>query len=315
MTCLLLGPPEDLCCREVQTALGARGRPARLVTNILAGQTRFAWRFDSRTSHSRLAWDDAPPLASDEITAVLVRWDAWIDPEGWSLDDWTYAQTEAQSALLGWLWSLDCPVVNRYPPDPWFRMRAPLVHWQPVLARCGLPTPEILTTNIPAEARAFGDGRGSVYTPMLGETSYLLAGPEDWSGLEAMQRKTPVSLSRPHGMVRLACVVGPRVVWDGPTPEGAAELEHGLLRFSADTGLDFLEVAFAPDLDPGGRPVVVAVETRPQVGRYGAETRRAVVESLVELLDGSAPRPGAGSPAENREARTSTTRTRPEGER
>jgi hypothetical protein len=288
MTYLLLGPPGDVCCLGVKTALEARGLSARHVASPLAGPTRFAWRFDSRTSASRLAWDDGPPLSDGEIAGVLVRWDGWLDPEGWSLDDWTYAQTETQSALLGWLWSLDCPVVNRYPPDAWFRMKAPLVHWQPVLARCSLPTPEILATNLPAEARAFGGGRGAVYAPMLGETSYLLDGPDDWFGLESMQRNTPVFLTRPHGAARLACVVGPRVVWDGPAPEGSVDLEPGLLRLADDSGMAFLEVALVPDPDSGGRPAVVAVETRPQVGRYGVEARRAVVEGLADLLSGSA---------------------------
>src|SRR5262249_13929364 len=101
MTYLLLGPSDDVCCLGVKSALEARGLSARLVMTPLAGPTRFSWRFDSRASSSRLAWDDAPPLSDGEIAGVLVRWDAWLDPDGWSLDDWTYAQTETQSALLG----------------------------------------------------------------------------------------------------------------------------------------------------------------------------------------------------------------------
>jgi hypothetical protein len=282
MTYLLLGPPGDVCCLRVKAALEAHGRSTRHVATPMAGPTRFAWRFDTRASSSRLCWGDAPPLTDSEIAGVLVRWDGWLDPNGWNLDDWTYAQTETQSALLGWLWSLDCPVVNRYPPDAWFRLKAPLVHWQPMLSRCGLPTPEILATNLPVEARTFGAGRGAVYSPMLGETSYLLAESEDWSGLEAMQRKTPVFLTPPHGPARLACVVGPRVVWNDPTPNEVVDLEPGLLRFADNTGLAFLEVAVAPD--SGGRQAVVAVETRPQVGRYGDEARRAVLAGLVDLL-------------------------------
>jgi hypothetical protein len=290
----------------VKTELESRGRSTRLVANPLAADIRFAWRFDSSSSSTRLGFEDGSLLRGDELTGVLVRWDAWLDPVGWSLDDWTYAQTETQSALLGWLWSLECPVINRYPPDLWYRLKAPLVYWQPILARCGLHTPEIVATNLPAEARAFGDSTGAVYSPMLGESSYLLARPEDWSGLEAMQSKTPVFLTRPHGAVRLACVVGPRIVWDGPAPDGAAELEPGMLRLAGDTGLSFIELAVAPDLHAGGRLAIVAVETRPRLERYGDAPRRAVCQGLASLLEGSATAPGIRpGPARLREDRHS----------
>src|SRR5262249_11823363 len=133
---------------------------------------------------ARTIWSEHAESAHEADADGPTSSAGWLDPGGWGPDDWTYAQTETQAALLGWLWSLARPARNRHRPDPWFRLKAPLVHWQPVLARCGLPAPEILATNLPAEARAFGDGHGAVYTPMLGETSYLLTGPADWSGLE-----------------------------------------------------------------------------------------------------------------------------------
>jgi hypothetical protein len=308
MTYLLLGPAGDVCCSGVLAELEVRGRTTRLVSNLLAAPTRFAWRLDNSGSSSLLAPDDGPPLSENEIAGVLVRWDAWLDPGGWSLDDWTYAQTEAQSALLGWLWSLECPVINRYPPDSWYRQKAPLVYWQPILARCGLPTPEILGTNLPGEARAFGERSGAVYSPMLGETSYLLAGPEDWSSLEAMQRRAPVFLTRAHGAVRRACVVGPAIVWDGAPSDEARDLEPGMLRLSADSGLSFLELALASDVDSGGRLVVVAVETRPQVGHFVPAAQRAVIEGLVSLLEGRTTGPGAWPmPVRPRDDRQATT--------
>jgi hypothetical protein len=66
-----------------------------------------------------------------------------------------------------------------------------------------------------------------------------------------------------------------------------------MLRLSTETGLSFIELSLAPDVDSGGRLSVVAVETRPQVSRYGQTARREVIQSLVDLLEGRTRSPDA----------------------
>src|SRR5689334_14711990 len=101
---LLLGHPQDLCCREVLDLLEARGHPARLLTNPMVHPSRFAWRLDSAGSTSQFAWDDEEPIAGDDLAGVLVRTTGWIEPAGWEASDLAYMQAETQAALLGWLW-------------------------------------------------------------------------------------------------------------------------------------------------------------------------------------------------------------------
>jgi hypothetical protein len=226
-------------------------------------------------------------VLDDHITGVLVRSAGWIDPTGWQPDDLAYMLAETQAALLAWLWSLACPVVNRYPSAIWYQPQLPLLSWQRLLRCCGLPTLETLVTNVEQEARAFGRRlalkgvAGAVYGPLTGNVRYLVTSDQDWSGLAAMQRYAPVCLASPSGAVQLVCVVGEQVVWEGePSPE-VAHFEPALRRFAVAAGLAFVELAFAPTSE--GMCVVV-VEPHPHFDRFGDAARQQIVEGLVQLL-------------------------------
>jgi hypothetical protein len=196
-------------------------------------------------------------------------------------------QAETQAALLGWLWSLACPVVNRLPSALWYRPRVPSLSWQGLMRQCGLPAPEILVTNNDEEARAFGQRLdregvgGAVYGPLTSDARYLISGDRDWDGLAALQQSTPVSLTYPHGEARLACVVGEEVVWEGePTPE-MTDMERALVRFAEAAGMAFVELALAPT--PQGISVV-RVEPHANLEHFGEAARKRIVEGIVHLL-------------------------------
>jgi hypothetical protein len=292
---LLLGYPGDPCCAGVRDALEARDHPARIVANPLAHPSRFAWRLDNERSAGGLVWGEEPPVLDEHITGVLVRSTGWIDPTGWRPDDLAYVQAETQAALLGWLWSLACPVINRYPPAMWYRVTAPLLSWQPLLRRCGLPTVETLITNAEEEARAFGQRLaregvpGTVYGPLTSEARYLVSGDEEWSGLAAMQGFAPVCLTPPHGETRSVCVVGERVIWEGEPSSEVAMLEPALRRFARTAGLDFVELALAPT---SNGVCTVAVEPYPRFERFGEAARQQIVEGIARLLTAEAGRGG-----------------------
>ncbi|MCC6188382.1 MAG: hypothetical protein IT318_05080, partial [Anaerolineales bacterium] len=210
---------------------------------------------------------------------------------GWQPDDLAYLQAETQAALLAWLWSLRCPVVNRFPSAVWYQPQPPLLAWHRLLRNSGLPTLETLVTNLEPEARAFGqrlalDGvRGAVYGPLSSAARYLVSSEHDWSGLAALQGYAPVCLAAPHGAAQLACVVGEQVVWEGEPPPAAPGLEPALRRFAAAAGLAFVELALAPAAQG---LCVVAVEPQPLLERYGDAAREHIVAGLVQLLTGEA---------------------------
>jgi hypothetical protein len=282
---LLLGSPGDFCCSAVFAALDARGWPARIVQNPTIHPARFSWRLDTDRSVSELAWDGEDPVSDETIDGVLIADAGWVDPAGWQPSDFAYIQAETQAAVLAWLWSLRCPVVNRYPADLWYRPQLPLLSWRPLLLRCGLPVADALVSNVEDEARAFGARSGAVYRTLSTDAHYLVASDRDWSGLAAMQLRTPVWLTSPHGQPKLVCVVGGRAVWNGEPPPEAGVLEPALRRFAAASGLAFVEVVLA---DVAERVCVVGVEHHPHFEHFDGAAQQTIVAALIELLTADA---------------------------
>lgn len=284
---LLLGGPGDTCCRLVCDGLEARGAAARLVANPLAEPTRFSWWLDTGKPRSSLMLDKCMSVPNEELAGVLVLGPALVDPAGWRPSDFLYAQVETQAALLAWLWSLECPVVNRYPPHIWYRPRAPLVSWRRLLESCGLSIPPTLITNVEDDARSFGREHATggleavIYGPLTSDVRYLVTSADDWKGLSALQQVTPVCLSLPHGEPQHVCVVGGTVIWDGTPSSAMAGLEPSLSTFAAAVGLEFLELSLAP---VSGEVCVIAVETHPLLDAFTPEAQDRIVEQLVELF-------------------------------
>jgi hypothetical protein len=286
---LLLGHSGDSCCGGVLARLAARGLPAHIVASPLSPPARLVWRLADDGVTSRLDLDEDQA----EIAGVLLRHTAGFAPAGWAPEDHAYMQAEMLAATLAWLAGLPCPVVNRPTAALWYRGHASLLTWRALLRRCGLPVPEQLITNDPAEARAFrrrlaADGvAGAVYSPLTGEAGYLVATDAAWEGLAGLQVRSPVCLSEPHGAAQPACIVGGQVIWDDPSPETLA-LAPGLRRLAAATQLDFLEVVTAP---LSGGLGVVMVEPMPGLEHFAAPTRARILDALTALLA-----PGAAEP-------------------
>lgn len=271
---------------SVRIALEACNYPTRLIANPLAQPSHFAWLLNNEQSTSQLICDEQP-LLSDDITGVFVRSAAWIDPTGWQPDDLAYMQAETQAALLAWLWSLPCPVVNRYPSAIWYRPKAPLLNWQRLLRSCGLPTLETLVTNVEDEAAAFGkrlalEGvAGAVYGPLNSDLRYLVTDHDDWSGLAAMQQRTPVCLTYPHGAAQFVCIAGEQAVWEGEPQSEFRELESALRCFASAAGLNFVEFALASTSQGNS---VIGVEPYPYFEHFGDAARQKIVEGIVQFL-------------------------------
>jgi hypothetical protein len=282
---LLLGNPYDLCCTRVASSLRARGHDADVIENPLTAPARLAWQMDDRGTHGQFRATGSGTAAG--ISGVLVRTAGWLDPRDWSPQDFPYAIAETQAALLAWLCSLSCPVVNRYDAGLWYRPRPPLAAWRPLLSRSGLEIPSMLITNVPERAREFGaraarrGAPGLVYAPLSGTATYLVATDRDWAGLDALQARTPISVAVPHEEPERVLIVGDRMVWNATPSREAARLEPRLRQFARDAALTFVEVAVAPTAD-GIR--VIAVDHQPHLETLDERAQTAVVDELVGAL-------------------------------
>jgi hypothetical protein len=299
---LLLGDPQDLCCLAVQAALKARGYPTCIVSNPLASPSRFAWRLNNEESTSQLIWGDEEPLLDENISGLLVRPSGLVDPRGWQGNDLAYMQAETYAALLAWLWSLPCPVVNRCPPAIWYQSYSHPLSWYRLLRQCGLPTVATLVTNVEDEARTFGQQlaqegvAGAVYGPLTRDIRYLVTDEKDWDGLAAMQRRAPVCLTYPHEEIQFVCVVGEQIVWEGQPSAEVIELEPALRSFAIAAGLTFVELALA---HTAHGMCVIAVEPYTKFEHFGQRAQQQIVDHIVKILSVSA----AG--ARNHDVRTS----------
>jgi hypothetical protein len=282
---LLLGDLQDPLCERTRTALEVKGYQARIVTNPMAQPLRFAWRLDDLSSASQLIWADGTRLFDSEIAGVLVRSPGWIASDGWKPEDLAYVQMETRAALLAWLWSLHCPVVNRYPAALWYYLDAPTLFWRPWLEQCELRAPHELISNVEQETRAFGASLSddAVYAPLTAEGYYLLNTGDRWDKLAAMLRHAPVHLTQASIAQHTACVVGPRVVWEGGPPFDADTLEPALARLAAVAGLAFLEIVITLTNDCVD---VAAVYPYPRFERFGLAAQREIVSGLARLLTG-----------------------------
>jgi hypothetical protein len=280
---LLLGHSEDPCCAAVFARLNARGLPARIVAAPLVPPAQLKWRLDAAGLASSL-YPDAPDTA---IAGVLVRDTGWLERAGWDAADHAYMQAELRAVTLAWLAGLGCPVINRPDAALWYRASTTPLAWRALLRGCGLPLPEVVVTNDPAEARAFrrrlamGGVSGAVYAPLTAPAGYLLADDDVWERLADLQVQAPVCLTEPHGAATLACIVGNAVIWDRALPPGAAALEAGLSRFAAAAHLAFVEVALAP-VRRG--LAVVLVDTLPRLEHFSLPARARILDALVALL-------------------------------
>jgi hypothetical protein len=280
---LIVGHARDACCTGVLAQLRARGLRARLVSSPLEPPARLVWSLDAGNLTIRLALDDG---RAEEIDSVLVRSTGWLDPAGWEPADHAYMQAEVHATLLAYLAGLSCPVINRTSAALWYRPVNSLHAWRALLRRCGLRAPEAVLTDSHAEARAFGrrlEGAGVpgvVYTPLTSCAAWSI-GPADWDGLATLQERMPVCLTEPHGRVRVACIVGRAVIWEGRPEAAESALESRLLDLAAEAGLDFVEIGTAP---VRGGQAVVLVEPLPQLEHFGAPARAGILDALTDLL-------------------------------
>jgi hypothetical protein len=288
---LVIGDEIDPCCQIVSALLRQNGHKVSTTAEPLVGDTCFWWTFDTARSHSQLRWPDERIITDTTLCGVLVRGRSLpLRSDGWDPDDLAYMREETPAALLAWLQSLPCPVINRFTADLWFRPHRPLVEWRNIFLHCGLPTLAVQVTNNLAAARCFADHwQGElIYAPLTSSTHYRVATAGQWSQLAQLMEHLPVALLEPYqGTACYASIAGSVVIWSPNTPLSIAErtaLEVGLQRLRRVLHLELVQVEL---LVGDGDVRCVDLQPFPQFAVHSLDEQYALGAAIVAVLTGT----------------------------
>jgi hypothetical protein len=281
---LLLGGQKDEFLTALLEIIRRAGSEAEIAAGPFAQSTQLTWVFDSLRSGVRLILPDGRRVNSDDIEGVVVRRSGGVERSGWNAEDYSFIEAEHQAALIGWLWSLPCPVINRLPAAVWFHRRLPVSFWKPALNLSGLSPIDCMISNVDQDLRAFGqENRGTVYTPLTGDDHYLLEEDISWGQLADLQRYFPVHITAAYTEQHFACVVGQEVIWDTGEQPVLRDVEPALAQFAIVAGLSIFEIGVSQTTH-GLR--VTAVDPEPRLAGYCAESRERIIDGLAGLLSG-----------------------------
>lgn len=281
---ILLGTPEDPCLAAVGRALADRSCETLIIRDPFMDPAGTAWRFDGGGSDTVLTFGGSTVQVEGVLAARRVA--RPLEESGqWTQQDLLYNHAEAEAALLGWLWGLPCPVIDRLPAWLWYGIRRPIVAWGPLLQRHGLPPLASVITGYADELSRFMERQaGAALEQIAGTGVRDLIQPSDVQHVAETAPMAPVRLTELHEGGWRACVAGPHVVWDDGTPDQARHLSSRLAAFAAAAGLAFVEFVVAS----GETPRMVDVEHRPRFELFGSTAQGAIADGVAEaLLSGS----------------------------
>ena len=276
---LLLGAPDDPCLVAVTGALAARSREALIIRHPFMDQTRVAWSFDSGRSNTSLTID-GEAISLDGVFAARHAAQPVAPAEQWSQADLLYNQAEAEAALLGWLWGLPCPVIDRLPAWLWYRTRRPVLAWATLLEQFGLPPLDSIISGDAAALAQFIQRHGGGALESLAGGARQLVDESEAAQISATAQMAPVRLTTLHQGAWRACLVGSHLVWDDGTPRQTRDLAPKLRSFAASTGLSFLEFI----VTSGDTPRIVDIDVRPKFELFGRDAQGAIADGLADAL-------------------------------
>ena len=277
---ILLGTLEDPCLAAVGRALAERSRESLVIGDPFMDPAGTAWRFDGGGSDTVLAIGGST-IPVEGVLAARRAARPFEKSAQWTQQDLLYTHAEADAALLGWLWGLPCPVIDRLPAWLWYGIRRPIVAWGPLLQQHGLPPLASVVTGYADELSRFMQGQaGAALEPIAGAGVRHLVQPSGVHQVAETAPMAPVRLSELHEGGWRACVAGAHVVWDDGTPDEARRLSSRLAAFAAAAGLAFVEFVIAS----GEAPRMVDVEHRPRFELFGSAAQAAIADGVAEAL-------------------------------
>lgn len=277
---LILGEPTTLLARPLLARFYAIGAEVLSITD-LTPEVEIVWRLDAALCSFELHLQNGRTILQEQLQGVIALAPANGDIK--SIPEKEYLRAEKRAALCAWIFSLKCPVVNRFPPMFWISPRIPLPLWRRSLTKCGLPVVDTVLSNVPTELKAFaGEFRGELnYSPLSSQQCYRVTTADDFDGLSRLTRFCPINLRHHIPPVYAACIVDRKIFWNQSVPTALINVQDRLVQFAATAGLAVLEVALSLI---GDTPQVCSIEPFPKLDRFGPDTCDAIANALLSLL-------------------------------
>lgn len=276
---ILLGTSDDPCLAAVAAALTERGRDAAILTHPFADGACSALRFDTSSVDVALSIG-GKAIAIEAVLASRRALPRVTPSEQWAQPDLLYSHAEAEAALLGWLWGLPCPVIDRWPAWLWYQTRRPMLAWAAMLAQAGLvPLDSVISADADELARfAAPQGGAAIDPPAAGIRQ--AADTDQIAALSGQARQAPIRLAELHRGAWRACLAGPSLVWDDGTPAEAERLAPRLRAFAARVEMSCIEFIITSD----AAPRIVDITAQPRFELFGPLAQRAIAGGLAEAL-------------------------------
>lgn len=282
---LLIGTEADPCVAGVRRLLQREGDEVLVTPEPLSGERRLSWTLDAEHSESRLRLG-RKRLADRDWQGVLVRAAGPWERAGWSEKDFAYLQAEAQAALLGWLGSLPCQVLNPARADVWFKPQRSLPEQRVLLAQAGLEPPPLLFTNEIEAARRFAAPFGGAlsYVPITSSLLYPIDDERQWAELERLMARMPACLLGPRGERLWASYAGGTAVFSAPLePRQRQALEGGLERLADLLGVQLLQLELQL---AEGDPQSLGFSLHLDLSRHDEAQQEELLTAVVATLKG-----------------------------
>jgi hypothetical protein len=277
---LILGEPPPSLAGLLRTGFDAMGAEIVWISDF-ASEVDLVWWLGTSSSTFELQLKNGRKLDEEQVLGILAV--APYNGDNSEVKEKEYFRAEKRAALLGWLWSLRCPVVNRIPPMFWISPHVPLALWRPALRRCGLPVVDSILSNLPSELEKFGSefSGGCDYVPLSIKEFYRAATLADFEGLTKLAQFCLIHLAQYRPRIYSACVVNRKVFWNQSVSPTLTSLQDRLIQLGVVTGLPFLEIGV---LVIDGTPWVRSISPFPKLDLFRPDTCVVITKALLGLL-------------------------------
>ena len=138
MAYLIIGNPDDHCCKSIKTLFQRMKKDFVFIDEKKLSVLKCSWY--NNGGHIQY---NKKIIKLDDVEGILLR---ITDSVTNSFDD-EYVFHETRAAMISWISSMNCPVVNNLPPELWMKEYRSTRDFYLEIFQSGLSIPDNITTD------------------------------------------------------------------------------------------------------------------------------------------------------------------------